>query len=1510
MFQECFYILERLEFSPDMTKLAYATFDHSIRIDNLNKEGKYEQNDLVFKYHSKKIIKIVFSNDGTKLATLGMEKILIFWDITDQTFLFKLKPENENFRSLSFGHKGECFAAGTDDSLLMVWSLIDNCRKNSLKHLFQDHKKAITTLDFSKDDKYLCSGSEDKMIMMHDVESGVLIHSFKEHYDTVTSLRFSPIDNTFVSGGRDKKVILWDANEKCKIKNFKSHPEEVLHVRYSPDGSQIYSVDKNCKIYGFDSNGVVKFGPLKEHDKPIEGLGFKLGKDGIYTLVTASRDKCIVTWSTQTGKIIKKPLSKYPMKTNFSYSIISPDSQKMITMMYPAPNYNHTLITKWKAASGIPDEKMEYQNVLFLLITFSTNSECFAGATKDFRIFLWKISNIKVPVHIIDQAFESDITCLTYYADKTTEILAAGSRDMSLNVWDAERKKQVLDENEPHESPVSLINFSSDGSIMATYRCNFVNRIEIWNPKEGEKLFGLQEHGKIEINIIKFSQDSSKMVCGNKHGLVYIYNSLNTSSGKWKLSPIVLDLMGGPITAIEISKHNSKIATACYTGKNNEINVWDSNSGNLQIGPLIGHHYEIISMSFSREDSVLTSFSKDSLKSWRFFIKSSEKNYPIDGIDIYDVSFDGYKILGKEKGKNDILIYNSSDFSAEFNKMENISKDMKFLLFSKDGQYCLGGEKFTLMVWIARTGQIKHKIIKKHKSFACGIISDNIEKIVTGGLTGCVTVWDMEKGEENFTFVEKHKSEVALLSLSRNGNYCASGDANSIIFVWDLEKQAKIYEMFEHETKLIALDISYDMTSVCSISDDRNIKLWSFMNNENRIRDLEKSITKNKKISFLKFTFDWNMYCIVLENGKTIEFYDIREKVPIKTLDFPISIRKIFWSKKHDVFLVFPKEIRCYMHFINNELIFLDKGLKICEFYRDPKKFTHSEIQKIVDGIDGKVIPFSYTFLQIVAYSNDYKGFFSGKLINILKKQKIRINSHAFFDKDIHGNSCIDIILKKKEKVILKMIFKYIIKNYNIRELFKEEYNINMTLLYNLLEIFGQDTYIIDRLLSMTYDSPERFPENFYYQELPETLYIVRKQPQLTKTEIKSLLDVHIKEYKEKGYTPSKFKTKLQVKCVFISDILNENNPETLLFFKNICKLNTTNKLFENEVLAKVIGYKWESDGAKDFFTDGAINLFFLFVYLINALVIFPYRSDDTSDDYDTYCYISLFCDIIIYCFLFYNAYQESQQCYKLGLKHYISSFWNVIDVTKIISGLVSTTMDMLAIYMISLYTYSKGCHSIMIFVSFIKLISFARGVKNSAFIVRLVIQVFLDIRSFLFIVFVFILSVGFSVFMIQTDFSYNPLESFNIFFRNMLGDFSDFDELFVISQAMLYIFFMIGSLLVTIILLNLLIAIICNTYDLVSKNEKYTRVYEMCSILYETDTRELTKTENEDDSQYLFCISNHLGNQDKDKEKLYLKIKRKLKENNYAFLDKMADLEKKIGDGGIKRKSSFLSQS
>ena len=1503
MFHECFYVLERIQFSPDVTKLAYSTFDHCIRIDNLNSEGKFEQNDLIFKYHTKKIIKIEFSNDGTKLVTLGMDKNLIFWDIKEQTFLSKIKPENANFRCVRFSNSDKLFAAGTDDSLLMVWTLNFDDRKNTLLHLFQDHKKAVTALDFSSDDNYLCSGSEDKTILMHQVKSGELLHCFQEHYDTITSLRFSPISNTFVSGGQDRKVILWNADEKCKIKDFKSCPEEITHIFYSPEGTQIFSVDKDCKIYVFDETGELKLGPLKEHEKKIESIGFMLGADNRYMLVTASRDRYIVRWNTLTGKIINKPLSRYPMKTNNSQSIISPDCQKIITVMSPPPLYINTIMTKWKAGSGISEDRMEYENIIFTKCTFSTNSESFAAATKDHRIYLWKISNIKAPIHIIDHIEELDITYLAYHIDKASEILAAGSNNKKLNFWDAAKNNKICDEKEGHEGPISIIKFSADGTRMATYSFDFLNTIAIWNPTQGQRLFGLTDHGKIELTSIRFSQDGMKMACGNKQGIVYIYNASNTTTSKWKLyNNLLLDQMHGPLTALAFSKHDFKIATACKKGTGNEINVWDYSTGNLQIGPLVGHHFEINLLSFSRDDSVLTSFSKDSLKSWRFFNKSSLKTHLVDGNDIYDVSIDGSKILGRGKDKSDICVYSSIDFHKEFVKMENPSKDLTFLSFSSDGMFCLGGDKNSLTIWSAKTGEIKKKIKNSSKYFMCGIFSENDEMLVTGSFSGSITIWNLNKGVENFTFNEKHKGEVILLSFAPNDNFVASADIKNKIYVWNIEKQIKIYEMAEHEDKLISLEISYDSKSVCSISEDRNIKLWSFLGSDNKMRDLEKSITKNKKLAFLKFTYDWNMYCIIMENRKKIEFYDAREKVPIKALEFQNPIINVFWSKNNDVFLVFQQEVKCYMHFLNGELLFLEKGLEICEFYKDPEKFSSSEIQKIIDGNLGKVMPFSYTLLQVIAYSNDYKGFFS-KLLLLMKQHKIQISTHAFFDKDIHGNSCMDIILMKKEKIIIKMIFKYIIKHYTVRDLFKEDYNINMTLLYTLLEIFGQDTYIIDKLLKMSYDAPERFPENFNYQELPVPLYMVRPQPQLTKTEVKPKLSEHLLKFKNKGH--NKFKTKIQVKCVYIPDILDENTPDTLTFFKNICKLSSTNKLFENSVLAKVISYKWDTEGSKDFFRDSLVNLAFLLIYLFNALFMFPFRWDPSYEYYSIFCYISIFCDVVLYSFLFYQGSQEAQQCYILSVKHYISSIWNVVDVIKILCGIISTSVDLLAIIISSAYTYSKGFHAITIFVSFIKMVSFARGVKNSAFIVRLVIQVFLDIQSFLSIVFVFIICLGFSVFMIQTDFAFNPFESFNIFFRNMLGDFTDFDNLSVIDSRLLYLFFMVGSLLVTIILLNLLIAIICDTYKKVSKNEKTTRIYEMCSILYETDTREVQKSDN-NEAQYLFCVSNHSDHSKKDKDQMYGRIKKKLKQNNFVFMDKMAALEQRLEMvGGLKDKKS-----
>lgn len=70
-----------------------------------------------------------------------------------------------------------------------------------------------------------------------------------------------------------------------------------------------------------------------------------------------------------------------------------------------------------------------------------------------------------------------------------------------------------------------------------------------------------------------------------------------------------------------------------------------------------------------------------------------------------------------------------------------------------------------------------------------------------------------------------------------------------------------------------------------------------------------------------------------------------------------------------------------------------------------------------------------------------------------------------------------------------------------------------------------------------------------------------------------------------------------------------------------------------------------------------------------------------------------------------------------------------------------------------------------------------------------------------------------------------------------MVGDLGYLDDWDADYSSFLYIIFYLASIVLTIVMLNLLIAIISNTYDSVSHNEKKTRIYEMCNIIHEIDS-------------------------------------------------------------------------
>lgn len=89
---------------------------------------------------------------------------------------------------------------------------------------------------------------------------------------------------------------------------------------------------------------------------------------------------------------------------------------------------------------------------------------------------------------------------------------------------------------------------------------------------------------------------------------------------------------------------------------------------------------------------------------------------------------------------------------------------------------------------------------------------------------------------------------------------------------------------------------------------------------------------------------------------------------------------------------------------------------------------------------------------------------------------------------------------------------------------------------------------------------------------------------------------------------------------------------------------------------------------------------------------------------------------------------------------------------------------------------------------------------------------------------------------MLQTTLTDDHFSTFNVFFRVMLGDMNKFDDMVVDYFYALWAFFFIASIILSIVLLNLLIAIISDTYGAVKANELLARHYEMANIIYNVD--------------------------------------------------------------------------
>lgn len=145
------------------------------------------------------------SPDGSKIALSCYHKIQI-WSLISNKQILSIDDNSVNGFAIKYSHAGKLLAVGTVDGEIKFF----DPSNLTLKYILTGHFKPVLSVSFSKDDKYLVSGSSDQMAKVWNMPTKKEIKSLVNvHKGMIKAVVFNPQTYSFATSGSDKTIKIW-----------------------------------------------------------------------------------------------------------------------------------------------------------------------------------------------------------------------------------------------------------------------------------------------------------------------------------------------------------------------------------------------------------------------------------------------------------------------------------------------------------------------------------------------------------------------------------------------------------------------------------------------------------------------------------------------------------------------------------------------------------------------------------------------------------------------------------------------------------------------------------------------------------------------------------------------------------------------------------------------------------------------------------------------------------------------------------------------------------------------------------------------------------------------------------------------------------------------------------------------------------------------------------------------------------------------------------------------------
>lgn len=240
-------------FSPDGQHVATACRAGDIRLWNVGNESRASSFKDVFQ-HKEAPISVAFTHDGKRLISASSDGIVWTGDAATgkQLSLWETKLRLKRVESSPDDH---FLVLACTDGVTRIWSVEEGRFVAILRSTDTKGAGAVLWARFSKDGRYVLTGTEDRKACLWDWRVERLLATLQGHNGAVNCATFSPDGKTIATASEDRTVCLWSVADALRnaaagkparsFLTIRNYGGGVRTVDWFPDGERILTASRD-----------------------------------------------------------------------------------------------------------------------------------------------------------------------------------------------------------------------------------------------------------------------------------------------------------------------------------------------------------------------------------------------------------------------------------------------------------------------------------------------------------------------------------------------------------------------------------------------------------------------------------------------------------------------------------------------------------------------------------------------------------------------------------------------------------------------------------------------------------------------------------------------------------------------------------------------------------------------------------------------------------------------------------------------------------------------------------------------------------------------------------------------------------------------------------------------------------------------------------------------------------------------------------------------------------------